>query len=358
MTPDQAELIQTAYATHVKGQSTFIETILAHIAMASPELSHLIGHGTDELVGQTTSAIDHVVEKLHTPSEIADYVAGYGEFLHDRGVQDDHYAILGDALMQGFEQCFSNNLAPEIRDAWSDAWLMFSAIMREAAFGVAHNPSAERIGIGAPPANAATSAPGGSRADTASIELEAQNLDDEVANVNEVAQQISGVAKQTNLLALNARIEAARTGDAGKGFAVVANEIKDLAAQSGEATKGIYQAAAEISDQVRNLLVSLKNETQTDPGTSVDDQIIALVTGIEKIGAISQRIDGIASETNMLALNATIEANRAGDKGRGFAVVAGEVKVLASQTSQATQQINALVEKLNALAQRMAEMVT
>ena len=76
------------------------------------------------------------------------------------------------------------------------------------------------------------------------------------------------------------------------------------------------------------------------------------------VGSITQRIDEIASETNMLALNATIEANRAGDLGRGFAVVAGEVKLLASQTSQATREISSLVEKLNNLAQRLAEMTT
>ena len=65
-----------------------------------------------------------------------------------------------------------------------------------------------------------------------------------------------------------------------------------------------------------------------------------------QMNSITELIGNVADQTSLLALNASIEAARAGEAGRGFAVVASEISNLAGQTTNATADINVLIEEL------------
>ncbi|KAF5057653.1 Methyl-accepting chemotaxis protein (MCP) signaling domain protein [anaerobic digester metagenome] len=73
-------------------------------------------------------------------------------------------------------------------------------------------------------------------------------------------------------------------------------------------------------------------------------QVSELGAAAQDIGKVTEAISAISSQTNLLALNATIEAARAGEAGRGFAVVANEIKELAQQTAQATEEIRGKIQ--------------
>jgi len=135
--------------------------------------------------------------------------------------------------------------------------------------------------------------------------------------------------------------ELARVAERGRGLAeAVATRAEQASANVqtvASATQELTASIREISSQVqRSVTVSTR---ATDETKRTSELIHGLSDAAEKIGTIIQLIQAIASQTNLLALNATIEAARAGDAGRGFAIVASEVKNLATQTAQATEQI-------------------
>jgi len=151
--------------------------------------------------------------------------------------------------------------------------------------------------------------------------------------------------------------------DAGGKLYGVVKFASDITAQverrhaESAAAKLAFEIAAETDESARKGSSTVEETVQVVRSIagdldSVATHIGALSTQSERINSIVQVIRGIAEQTNLLALNAAIEAARAGEQGRGFAVVADEVRNLAARTSQATVEINDVVQQNMELAQQ------
>src|SRR5450432_47408 len=147
----------------------------------------------------------------------------------------------------------------------------------------------------------------------------------------------------------------------------VANELAATAASCSVYADQLTGAVSEVSEQANavatgsNQLTDSIQEIASSAATAVGNTAAAVrsaqsATGLvaqlsessDRIGDVSRLISSIAGQTNLLALNATIEAARAGESGKGFAVVAGEVKSLAQRSGEATGDITAMIQAIQA----------
>jgi methyl-accepting chemotaxis protein len=115
-------------------------------------------------------------------------------------------------------------------------------------------------------------------------------------------------------------------------------ENAQIAAESSSITSGKAKDGAAVLDSA---IIDIDHTN--DNILQVAERIRHLGERSKEIGRIVEVITQIATQTNLLALNAAIEAARAGEHGRGFAVVAGEVRKLAEQSKQSSDQIKELV---------------
>lgn len=129
--------------------------------------------------------------------------------------------------------------------------------------------------------------------------------------------------------------------------ALVQESMDGIAASAEQLSANVNSVAASV-EQMTASIAEIAENAGNSAGIAYDAASAAETTGqgvqtlmknAQGIGRIVEVIVDIAEQTKLLALNATIEAARAGGAGKGFAVVAGEVKELAKQTADSTEDI-------------------
>ncbi len=158
-----------------------------------------------------------------------------------------------------------------------------------------------------------------------------------VTDISEASRHLSSAASELNATATQMTANASKATKEANAVASASEEVargvQTVATNTEEMTASINEIARNANE------ASAASNTTVRQAESTNATISKLGESSQEIGNVIKVISSIAQQTNLLALNATIEAARAGDAGRGFAVVANEVKELAKQTAQATEDI-------------------
>ncbi|WP_370591518.1 methyl-accepting chemotaxis protein [Quadrisphaera oryzae] len=182
-----------------------------------------------------------------------------------------------------------------------------------------------------------------------SLSAAMQEITTEARSLATASASLSSVSTQ---MASGAEEAATQTQVVSAASEQVTASISTVAAAGEEMTAAIAQIASATADA--SAMASSAVSAAGSAGTAIE----RLGVSSREIGDVVKLITSIAEQTNLLALNATIEAARAGELGKGFAVVAGEVKELARQTAQATEEIVGKVTATQADTAAAASAVT
>ncbi len=173
--------------------------------------------------------------------------------------------------------------------------------------------------------------------------------------VGAIVHTVSSAAVELDASATSMASVASRTTDHATASVNAAEQTSETVLSVASASDQIATSVARIATHVqRSTSVTRQAVRETD---ETNARVQSLTQAAARIGDVVHLIAQIADQTNLLALNATIEAARAGDAGRGFAVVATEVKNLAAQTAQATEEIGVQINAIQTATHEAVEAI-
>lgn len=168
-------------------------------------------------------------------------------------------------------------------------------------------------------------------------------------STEEVSETITGVAEATSTQTQDTESTANQMDELAKNVDTITQFMEKMGGQAD----GTMMALGRNSQNMQQV-----NQNWTETIDSLEELKgnIATVDGdIQNIETILNAIQSIADQTNLLALNASIEAARAGEAGKGFAVVAEEIRKLAEQSHDSSENIADIIHGVQGKSSEMVQ---
>lgn len=134
MDSKKIELVEQSFAKVAPIADTAAELFYARLFELDPSLKSMFKGDLKEQGRKLMLSITMVVKGLRRPESIIAPVQQLGTRHLTYGVKQEHYATVGQALIDTLEKGLGEDFTSDVRDAWVEAYGLLSGIMIDAAY--------------------------------------------------------------------------------------------------------------------------------------------------------------------------------------------------------------------------------
>lgn len=133
MTPRQVELVQETFNRVRPAARETAAAFYARLFEIEPSLRSLFRSSMEEQGQKLITTLALAVAGLQKLDELIPALQMLGRRHVAYGVEDEHYALVGRALLDTLESGLGDAFTPETREAWSHAYDLMAQVMQQAA---------------------------------------------------------------------------------------------------------------------------------------------------------------------------------------------------------------------------------
>jgi hemoglobin-like flavoprotein len=129
----QKTLVQTSFEKVVPIADTAAALFYQRLFELDPSLKDLFKHDMTTQGRMLMQTLTIAVKGLNRLEELVPVVQNLGKRHTGYGVKDEHYAIVGEALLWTLEQGLGEAFTPDIKEAWRETYTILASTAKDGA---------------------------------------------------------------------------------------------------------------------------------------------------------------------------------------------------------------------------------